>query len=83
MGDGDAANSELKTRDYDVQSPPRLVVRRGCGLLLETECSVVCLSVGRSVTAKRLNISRCRLGCGFGWVQESINRSGARWSELN
>jgi len=43
----------------------------------------VCLSAGRSVTilsaAKRLNRSRCRLGCGLRWAQGTMYyRRGSR-----
>ena len=47
--------------------------------------NLVAWSVGLSVTVavqKRLNLSRCRLDCGFGWVEESMCYMGAHWRHL-
>jgi len=65
-----------------------IAVLRRCGLLLQMKqrgLSVcgrsVCLSQS-SALQKRLNRSRCRLGCGLRWAKEARIRWGAYWCHL-
>jgi len=46
--------------------------------------SVVCRSVchDREPCKKELNRSRCRLGCGLGWIQGTMYSIGSHWRNL-
>jgi len=47
--------------------------------------NLVAWSVGLPVIVvvqKRLNLSRCHLGCELGWVEESMRYMGAHWRHL-
>ena len=44
--------------------------------------SVVCRSVCHSSCAKTAELIEMPLGCGFGWVEESMCYMGAHWRHL-